>query len=91
MAKIINYDSQAREKLLSGVKAISKAVKVTLGPSGRNVIIRKKGDSAPFATKDGVTVANNFTLEDLVEQQAVEAIHEITNSTDANAAAASGL
>lgn len=85
MTKIIKYDSHAREKLLSGVKAISKAVKITLGPSGRNVIIRQKGDSAPFATKDGVTVANNFSLEDLVEQQAVEAIHQITNSTDENA------
>ena len=85
MTKIIKYDAEARKKLLSGVQAISKAVKITLGPSGRNVIIRQKGDKAPFATKDGVTVANNFTLEDLVEQQAVEAIHQITNSTDENA------
>lgn len=85
MEKTIAYDDCAREKLLSGVTAIAKAVKITLGPSGKNVLIRQKGDRAPFATKDGVTVAGHFSSNDILEKQAIEAIQEVANNADNSA------
>ena len=63
MAKDIKYNVEARELLKEGVDALSNAVKVTLGPKGRNVIIDKKF-GAPQITKDGVTVAKEVELED---------------------------
>ena len=59
MAKIIQYETEAREKLKKGVDALANAVKVTLGPKGRNVVIEKKF-GAPVVTKDGVTVAKEI-------------------------------
>ena len=59
MAKIIEYNEEARRKLLSGVNKLANAVKVTLGPKGRNVVIDKKFGS-PTITKDGVTVAKEI-------------------------------
>ena len=65
MAKEIKYNVEARELLKEGVDALSNAVKVTLGPKGRNVIIDKKF-GAPQVTKDGVTVAKEVELEDAI-------------------------
>ena len=66
MAKTIDYDSTARNKLKAGVDKLANAVRVTLGPKGRNVVIEKKFGS-PTITKDGVTVAKEIELEDQVE------------------------
>ena len=63
MAKEIKYNTEAREQLKEGVDALANAVKVTLGPKGRNVVIDKKF-GAPQVTKDGVTVAKEIELED---------------------------
>ena len=63
MSKIIEFDEKARRKLLEGVNKLANAVKVTLGPKGRNVVIDKKF-GAPSITKDGVTVAREIDLED---------------------------
>jgi chaperonin GroEL len=63
MAKVIEYNEEARRKLLAGVNKLANAVKVTLGPKGRNVVIDKKF-GAPTITKDGVTVAKEIDLED---------------------------
>ncbi|MEM9527714.1 MAG: TCP-1/cpn60 chaperonin family protein, partial [Bacteroidota bacterium] len=65
MAKEISFDRTAREKLRAGVDALANAVKVTLGPKGRNVVIQKSF-GAPQVTKDGVTVAKEIELEDAV-------------------------
>ena len=62
-SKIIEYDSEARNKLKRGVDKLANAVKVTLGPKGRNVVLEKKF-GAPTITKDGVTVAKEIELED---------------------------
>ena len=63
MAKDITFDVEARDRLKKGVDALANAVKVTLGPKGRNVIIDKKFGS-PIITKDGVTVAKEIELKD---------------------------
>ena len=63
MAKQIIFDAEARDAMLRGVEKLSNAVKVTLGPKGRNVVIEKKF-GAPTVTKDGVTVAKEVELED---------------------------
>ena len=66
MSKIITYDTEAREALKRGVDQLADAVKVTLGPKGRNVILDKKY-GAPHITKDGVTVAKEIELDDAAE------------------------
>ena len=66
MAKTISYDIEARTALKAGVDKLANAVKVTLGPKGRNVVIEKKF-GAPTITKDGVTVAKEIELEDKLE------------------------
>ena len=66
MAKEILFDIEAREKLKAGVDALANAVKVTLGPKGRNVIIGRKF-GAPHITKDGVSVAKEIELKDPIE------------------------
>jgi chaperonin GroEL len=85
MSTTIKYTSEARNELLAGVEAIAKAVRVTLGPSGRNVLIRNAGSTRPFATKDGVTVAAQIKSDVFIEQQAIEAFQEIANESDNNA------
>jgi chaperonin GroEL len=65
-AKMICYGAQAREKMLKGVNVLADAVKVTLGPKGRNVVL-EKSFGAPTVTKDGVTVAKEMQLEDKFE------------------------
>lgn len=81
MAKIISYDSEAREKLKSGVDKLANAVKVTLGPKGRNVIIDKKF-GAPAVTKDGVTVAKEIELEDPQENMGAQLVKEVASKTN---------
>ena len=66
MAKEIRFDQDARAKLMAGVDALANAVRVTLGPKGRNVVIEKSFGS-PTVTKDGVTVAKEIELEDRFE------------------------
>ncbi|MFW5662467.1 MAG: chaperonin GroEL, partial [Bacteroidota bacterium] len=80
MAKLINYDTEARAKLKKGVDKLANAVKVTLGPKGRNVIIDKKF-GAPTVTKDGVTVAKEIELEDAVENLGANMVREVASKT----------
>jgi len=80
MAKQILFDRDAREKLKKGVDALADAVKVTLGPKGRNVIIDKKFGS-PAITKDGVTVAKEIELKDPIENMGAQLVKEVASKT----------
>jgi chaperonin GroEL len=79
-AKIIKFDAKAREKLKKGVDALAEAVKVTLGPKGRNVVIEKSFGS-PLITKDGVTVAKEIELEDKFENMGAQMVKEVASKT----------
>ncbi len=79
-SKIINFGVDARASLLKGVDKLANAVKVTLGPKGRNVIIDKKF-GAPTVTKDGVTVAKEIELEDSVENMGAQMVKEVASKT----------
>ena len=79
-AKDIKYNEDARHKILSGVKTLAQAVKVTLGPKGRNVII-DKSFGAPHITKDGVTVAKEIELEDRHENMGAQMVKEVASKT----------
>ena len=81
MAKDILYEWNAREGLKKGVDALANAVKVTLGPKGRNVIIDKKF-GAPQITKDGVTVAKEIELKDAVENMGAQMVKEVASKTN---------
>lgn len=81
MAKDIIFDLEAREKLKKGVDKLSNAVKTTLGPKGRNVII-DKSFGAPQITKDGVTVAKEIELEDKVENMGAQLVKEVASKTN---------
>ena len=81
MSKIINYNTDARDKLKRGVDQLADAVKVTLGPKGRNVVIEKKY-GAPHITKDGVTVAKEIELEDAVENLGAQMVKEVASKTN---------
>jgi chaperonin GroEL len=80
MAKLIEYNSDARNGLKTGVDKLANAVKVTLGPKGRNVILEKKF-GAPTITKDGVTVAKEIELEDNVENMGAQMVREVASKT----------
>jgi len=80
MAKDIVYDQKAREALLKGVNTLADAVKVTLGPKGRNVILEKTFGS-PTVTKDGVTVAKEVELEDKFENMGAQMVKEVASKT----------
>jgi len=80
MAKNISFDSDARAKLKAGIDALADAVKVTLGPKGRNVIIQK-AFGAPSITKDGVSVAKEIELEDPVENMGAQMAKEVASKT----------
>jgi chaperonin GroEL len=80
MAKEITFDTSAREKLKAGVDALANAVKVTLGPKGRNVVIDKKF-GAPQITKDGVTVAKEIELKDPIENMGAQMLKEVASKT----------
>ncbi|NMA47730.1 MAG: chaperonin GroEL, partial [Lentisphaerae bacterium] len=83
-AKQIQYDSKGRQALLNGVATLSKAVKTTLGPKGRNVIIDKKFGS-PTVTKDGVTVAKEIELANPFENMGAQMVKEVASKTSDNA------
>lgn len=80
MAKQITFDTEARERLKSGVDQLANAVKVTLGPKGRNVVIQKSF-GAPSITKDGVTVAKEIDLADPVENMGAQMVREVASKT----------
>ncbi len=81
MAKQLEFDEVARQKLLAGVTKIAKAVKSTLGPAGRNVVIAKSFGS-PNITKDGVTVAKEIELEDAYENMGAQLVREVSSKTN---------
>src|SRR4030088_1872306 len=80
MAKHIAYGEESRRALLSGVNRLADAVKVTLGPRGRNVVLDKKFGS-PLITKDGVTVAKEIELEDKLENVGAQMVKEVASKT----------
>jgi chaperonin GroEL len=80
MAKLIEFEASARDKLKRGVDKLADAVKVTLGPKGRNVVIDKKFGS-PTVTKDGVTVAKEVELEDHFENMGAQMVREVASKT----------
>jgi chaperonin GroEL len=79
-AKRIEFDQAARESLLRGVRKLARAVKVTLGPSGRNVVL-EKSFGAPTVTKDGVTVAKEIELDDPYENMGAQMVKEVASKT----------
>jgi len=79
-AKIVKFSSDAREKILQGVRTLADAVTVTLGPKGRNVVIEKSW-GAPTVTKDGVTVAKEVQLEDKFENMGAQMVKEVASKT----------
>ena len=81
MPKIIKFDTEARTKMLKGVDTLTNAVKVTLGPKGRNVVL-DKSYGAPRTTKDGVTVAKEIELEDKFENMGAQMIKEVASKTN---------
>src|SRR3569833_3408255 len=80
MAKQIIYGEESRQAILRGVNALANAVKVTLGPKGRNVILDKKFGS-PNITKDGVTVAKEIELKDPLENMGAQMVKEVAIKT----------
>ncbi len=79
-AKIVKFSTEARDKILRGVKTLADAVTVTLGPKGRNVMIEKSW-GAPTVTKDGVTVAKEIQLEDKFENIGAQMVKEVASKT----------
>src|SRR5512141_1985895 len=79
-AKEILFDQRAREAILKGVNTLADAVKATLGPKGRNVVIEKKFGS-PTITKDGVTVAKEIDLKDADENMGAQMVREVASKT----------
>src|SRR5216110_2567949 len=83
-AKQLIFDEMARQSLLKGIQKLSRAVKATLGPKGRNVVIDKKFGS-PTVTKDGVTVAKEIELEDACENMGAQMVREVASKTSDDA------
>ena len=81
MAKMITFDDEARRALESGMNQLADAVRVTLGPKGRNVVLDKKW-GAPTITNDGVSIAKDIELEDPVERIGAELVKEVAKKTD---------
>src|SRR3990167_3525726 len=80
MSKEITFNLESRDQLKKGIDALANAVKVTLGPKGRNVVIEKKF-GAPHITKDGVTVAKEVELEDRHENMGAQMVKEVASKT----------
>ena len=83
-AKVIKYDAEARDAIRRGVEKLARAVKVTLGPAGRNVVLEKSFGS-PTVTKDGVTVAKEIELEDPFENMGAQMVKEVASKTSTTA------
>jgi chaperonin GroEL len=81
VAKELRYDDEARRALERGVNALADAVKITLGPKGRYVVIDKKY-GAPTITNDGVTIAREIELEDVFENQGAQLVKEVATKTN---------
>src|ERR671911_2609856 len=80
-AKEVRFAAEARERLLRGVDILANAVKITLGPKGRNVVL-EKSFGAPRTTKDGVTVAKEIELEDKFENMGAQMVREVASKTN---------
>ncbi|MFN8733228.1 MAG: TCP-1/cpn60 chaperonin family protein, partial [Hyphomonadaceae bacterium] len=80
-AKIVLFGSDARDRMLQGVDILANAVKVTLGPKGRNVVI-EKSFGAPRTTKDGVSVAKEIELEDKFQNMGAQMLREVASKTN---------
>ncbi|MDJ0639918.1 MAG: TCP-1/cpn60 chaperonin family protein, partial [Paracoccaceae bacterium] len=80
-AKDVKFDTDARNKMLKGVNTLADAVRVTLGPKGRNVVI-EKSFGAPRITKDGVSVAKEIELEDKFENMGAQMVKEVAQRTN---------
>src|SRR5881628_806910 len=79
-AKEVRFSTDARDRMLRGVEILSNAVKITLGPKGRNVVL-EKSYGAPRITKDGVTVAKEIELEDKFENMGAQMVKEVASKT----------
>jgi chaperonin GroEL len=84
MAKLLQFNEEALQSILRGVKTLARAVKVTLGPKGRNVVINK-GYGAPLSTKDGVTVAKEVALKDKFENMGAQLVNQVAAKTSDSA------
>src|SRR5580698_10386491 len=84
MSKELRFSEDARSSILKGVNALANAVKVTLGPKGRNVVI-EKSFGAPLITKDGVTVAKEIELENKFENMGAQMVKEVASKTNDDA------
>ena len=80
-AKEVKFSSDARERMLRGVDVLANAVKITLGPKGRNVVL-DKSFGAPKTTKDGVTVAKEIELKDKFENMGAQMVREVASKTN---------
>ena len=80
MAKQLKFDSEARQSLKKGLDTLADAVKVTLGPAGRNVLLQKQ-QGTPHITKDGVSVAKEIELEDVFENMGAQLVKEVSQKT----------
>lgn len=80
MSKMLKFSEDALKSILKGIKTLAKAVKVTLGPKGRNVVINK-GLGSPLSTKDGVTVAKEIALKDKFENVGAQLVKEVASKT----------
>ena len=80
-AKDVKFDTDARNRMLNGVNILADAVKVTLGPKGRNVVL-DKSFGAPRITKDGVSVAKEIELEDKFENMGAQMVREVASKTN---------
>ena len=80
VAKDVKFSTEARDKMLHGVDVLANAVRVTLGPKGRNVVL-DKSYGAPRVTKDGVTVAKEIELEDKFENMGAQMLREVASKT----------
>ena len=80
-AKDVRFSADARERMMRGVDILANAVKITLGPKGRNVIL-EKSFGAPRSTKDGVTVAKEIELEDKFENMGAQMLREVASKTN---------
>src|SRR3979411_2498359 len=80
-AKPVRFSTDARDKMLAGIDVLANAVKVTLGPKGRNVIL-DKSYGAPRITKDGVTVAKEIELDDKFENMGAQMVREVASKTN---------
>ncbi|MEP6298982.1 MAG: TCP-1/cpn60 chaperonin family protein, partial [Ilumatobacter sp.] len=81
MAKILKFDDEARRALEAGVNKLADAVKVTIGPKGRNVVLDKKF-GAPTITNDGVSIAKEIELDDVFENMGAQLVKEVATKTD---------